>query len=162
MAAHRRTAPAHAAHPTFGAGDARTTVTLVAATPAKAAPPARPGMAFRFAAEFDRYWAFFLWVVVIAAGMWPPLLAPLAAAAFPSAAVAGRAAGVLVVWVSERERERGGGGERGRRRWRLEAGAAFARRGGDALVPHPPPRPPAPRSPSAPPPPGAAPSAATS
>jgi hypothetical protein len=119
-------------------------------------------MAFRFAAEFDRYWAFFLWVVVIAAGMWPPLLAPLAAAAFPSAAVAGRAAGVLVVWVSERERERGGGGERGRRRWRLEAGAAFARRGGDALVPLPARRPPSPRSPSAPPPPGAAPSAATS
>lgn len=111
-----------ASHPPFGA-DARARVTLAA--PATKAAPAAPAfaMARRFASEFDRYWAFFLWVVVIAAGMWPPLLAPLAVVAFPSAAVAGRAAVVLAISVSGF-----GGGAGGRTRARGRGARARRRR----------------------------------
>ena len=63
-------------------------------------PPSVGARVAHAAAEVDRYWAFFLWVAMIAAGMWPPLLTPLFVLAFPTPLIAGRAVVALAVWVS--------------------------------------------------------------
>lgn len=89
--------------PPSTAADATVRITAVKAHDKSAAilpPPSLGARAAHAAAELDRYWAFFLWVAMIAAGMWPPLLTPLFVLAFPTPVVAGRAVVAMAAWVS--------------------------------------------------------------
>ena len=138
-------------------GDARATVRL---GPPRGSSAKRTRVAtarpHTLAGEAASYWAFFLWVVMIAAGMWPPFLVPLVLAAFPTPLIAARALWVLGVWVRSRERGRGGGGGgRGGLNGGVQARAPL-------LPPAPSPSPSSPSPRSAPPPPGACACAATS